>query len=437
MKWTFDKIVFVIITLLPHFTSGQQLDSNFIESKLKFTDKVDSTLFLEGKTFGAYVGTSSSVEINNDFAITNSVFQDRFKFRRTKFSKGFDFSNNTYSDKFYMSTVKSFSPSSLHVSIFDTIMNFDSSVLIDFNISNSYYKENAYIRQDSIHNGNFEHSIFYKDVDFTLTKFSGTTNFLKTQFDGKVFFRSNSFYDKIVFTNSTFNDDLILDDCSLPDTLFFDGIKEIKKPIDFSYVNTEKTSNGYCNIILSGTDISKLKLSYSQFRIFFNITDRIETKKIIYERLLAVQKTNGFVEGYKILDKEYKSYKNKIDNPTLGKFYDFLDSFWWDYGYDKNRIFLWSFLLFLIFTFINTLLLRKKVLFEKVIESKKLNALLSNKSYPAIVISFFITGYLFFGLKFDVENLKYKNITLTFYLFFVYVVGLICIAYMANLVIKL
>ncbi|WP_299244130.1 pentapeptide repeat-containing protein [uncultured Aquimarina sp.] len=427
----------LIILLFPLIVLSQNVNADLIQSKLKFKNQIDTILSIDGKTFNKYVGTSGNVIVEENFSLKNSIFRDRFKFRRTKFKKGFDFSDNVYNDKFYMATVKSYHPCSLHLSTFDTIMTLDSSVLIDFNLSNSYHKGLSYIRQDSIYNGNFEHSIFYKDVDFTLTKFSGITNFQNTEFKEKVIFLNNSFYDKIIFTNSSFNNELLLDDCSLPDSLFFDGIKNIKTPIDFSYVNTEKTKNGYCNVILSGTDISKLKLSYSQFRLFFNETDRIETKKIIYERLLAVQKDNGFVEGYKILDKEYKSYKNNTDHPTFGKFYDFLDSFWWDYGYDKNRIFIWSFLLYLIFVLINTWLLYRKILFEKVLDSKKLHKLLSKKSYPTIVISLFVTGYLFFGLKFEVENLKYKNLTLTFYLFFIYITGLICIAYMANLIIKL
>ena len=137
------------------------------------------------------------------------------------------------------------------------------------------------------------------------------------------------------------------------------------------------------------------------------------------------------------------------ENSTIGgHFFNCLNKHWWGYGYDKELIIRNTILLFLLFSFINSLFFKQLSL--KLYEMSKLlkirdeiksknKFILFLKVFP---IATFYTGFIFFGLYFKIDKLKYSEnlkgwkILNLMYFFTVYLVGLVCIGYLANYVLS-
>lgn len=128
-----------------------------------------------------------------------------------------------------------------------------------------------------------------------------------------------------------------------------------------------------------------------------------------------------------------------------GQLRNWIDKHWWGYGYSKELIVINSIILYLLFSFINTFFL--KHLTTKVYKAEKINeyweetkgsvAQIFIKSIP---FSLFYTAQIFFGFKFDVDKLMYKEnlqgwkIFNLVYFITIFLSGLICLAYLMNYV---
>lgn len=51
------------------------------------------------------------------------------------------------------------------------------------------------------------------------------------------------------------------------------------------------------------------------------------------------------------------------------------------------------------------------------------------------IYCFIYTGYIFWGIKLKLENIKLSNVSLALWIIFQYIVGIICLAYIANIII--
>jgi hypothetical protein len=198
---------------------------------------------------------------------------------------------------------------------FDSLADFyDADFASDAYFSEARFDSDAY----------FVSAYFASDADFYDADFVSEANFNAARFDSLADFRYARFDSLAYFEGAEFGSEFILDGCLLPDILFFNDVKT-EQEIDFTYTLTDTIpgSKKRCVIDLYKTDISKIKLDYSRFRILRD-TSRYQRRQLsnIYEQVLKMQKVQGFIDGYEVADKEYQEFQLTYnrENPYLASF---------------------------------------------------------------------------------------------------------------------
>jgi len=200
-------------------------------------------------------------------------------------------------------------------------------------------------------------------------------------------------------------------------------------------------------IFLYDFDLNSLDtrwLGYELFKPDSTMSD--EKFNSIYLDLLSHFKSKGFDDSYVELDKEYRSWNNRRQGKP---FKDWIQRTWSNYGYDKSKIVWNTIYIFLFFSFLNSLWLKtmSKYLYkdENVWKSAHKNRKKAKWTRWVFNIppSLFYTSRIFFALGFRYDNLIYKDklnngkVFYLLYFFAIFVIGLICLAYIINFVISL
>lgn len=310
-------------------------------------------------------------------------------------------------------------------------------------------------------------------VTFSSASFLKTADFSNATFSNYVFFQDTKFSNVAAFNNMHVKDSTLFsfNGAILPDTLCFENIQFIKNDIDLTaadfrdsvvpyfqkgevlnkwpltlrfkdsvIAHSKFKRNRKCNIFLFNVDISKFHIDYIHFKLLFTDPSPsghyiipTDEREGIYESLLKNFKDRGQNESYKLLDIEYREFKWSIA-PIYIRWWGFLDKWWWNYGYNKEWVFLWAIgflFLFSIITFTKINYLNKEVY---VIEN--IPFISSVSTGRRIWYSIIYTCSLFFRLTLKLDKIKYTHILWTIYIFIVYLSGIICIAYMANFVLQ-
>jgi len=302
------------------------------------------------------------------------------------------------------------------------------------------------------------------------------------------------FHSKANFENTVFREGANFYKAILPDTMDFRFVKNVGREIDFTYCLPPRYSNK-CLIALADADISKIKLRMDLFKLWFpadsvfnenstgidSIIAKIDTsstlditgidsaksvidtvykkgiwvidsltydhKVSIYEQLLNKIKDDGLKESYKILDIDYRQFKyehQRRENQwnvftPIGHYWNV---HWWNYGYNKEKVFWWTFLLLFIFTLLNITCFNKlnesiyPIDFLKRTDYQILSGY--NSSIYYIICAAMYTAIIFFRLKISVSNFGKgairKHPWLFTYFMLIYVSGLICLGFIANII---
>ncbi|MDB5284715.1 MAG: hypothetical protein JWO06_3790 [Bacteroidota bacterium] len=189
------------------------------------------------------------------------------------------------------------------------------------------------------------------------------------------------------------------------------------------YLDTISYSKIQINI--AGTDINKIDLEYKYFNLYFDSTSN-DQKSSIYQSLIDKYQKEGKTESKELVDVDYRNFQGGIVN--------FFSNWWWNYGYSKGRVFLWALLFLGIFTFINY---RYLDYLNRIIY--KMEFIPKIKNIPAGTrwwYAFIYTGIIFFSLRIKVENINFNRRREALYLLSIYTIGIVCLAYMANFVLK-
>jgi hypothetical protein len=210
-----------------------------------------------------------------------------------------------------------------------------------------------------------------------------------------------------------------------------DGVLDLAT---FSYVEGQT-----CILAVNQTDLSKVKLDYALFNLDKNGLG-IPQAEAIYKQLLANQEKSGYKDGYQKADIEFRKMEN-LKQGHYGKFLNWLQENWNNYGYNKEKIFINALWIFVIFFVLNIGWYR--LLIDNGYTITELQAACQNlksKSWPAKAVLYpfyglFYTGILFWGLKLDFDKLKMKNGFMAVWILVQYISGLIVLAYIANIVI--
>lgn len=394
--------------------------------------------------------THARKEINELKSVTSSfrnlsfegvTFDSLADFKMVKFKHNVQFYNSVFSGK-----------STFAYSVFEGSTSFWGSIFNDPNIDFSSTTYDLDIGGGS----SFLESHFKKAVDFNgvyfkneaffvLTKFDDTVSFWQTDFRKVAHFNSAIFSNIAFFSMVKFEDGADFGGAILPDTLYFYDVTEIGKEIDLTS-GILPPKNKVCYINLTGSNIEKIRINYDQFKLFF-LPSKTTNNEItaVYEKLLKKFHDDGFADSYKKLDIEFQKYNY---NKSGQWFRSWLQEWWWNYGYNKEKIFQNSFTLLLIFFIINVLigvkwgynfLIKEVYEVENIeLEVERLEAKYASQKiklfFSWLPMVFIYTCMLFFILNLNIKHIRYRHKYALTYLLSVFMIGLVCAAYIINFV---
>jgi hypothetical protein len=366
--------------------------------------------------------TNNPIIFNNTVDFNEIVFLQKPIFNFTKFNDRVNFNNTNFTGQ---------------------IDCYNSEFKNRFSICNTHFC--AYT--------DFGRSIFHNSANFSGITVSGYLDF------GNTVFERVCYLDNIHF-NNTDTSTLYFENTTFPDTLIFSYNSRIFNEIDFTNANFHDDrrvdkNNGEVlptYIYLYGTDISKLRLDYIHYKLFFpdklngrdsayGITKLIDNdeKETIYETLLENFKKHGQQESYKLLNIEYSTFK--LQQHWWSYIFSCIQKWWWNFGYNKEMIFLWTIVFIIFFSVITYFFIYSLNTNVYKIDNIPINQLweirTSRKDFwNRLWFSFMYTSSVFFKLTLKIENIQFKNKRGTAFLILVYTMGIICIAYMANFVLQ-
>jgi len=228
----------------------------------------------------------------------------------------------------------------------------------------------------------------------------------------------------------------------LPDTLEIDYVR-FTNPNSILNISLDSVTTKLCNILFVNAEISNMEIHIPYFNICFAPNTSDEEKHYIYLKLLENFTTRKQNQSYESADKQFRKFKYTHSGSWLGFLVNWIDKHWWDYGYNKYLVIRNAVLLNFFFFFINLFLFRKLVnVGYKILKFSRINAAIDKKyknRFKNLLVKspyiFLYTSYIFWGLKLDINNLSIHKLSLFSYVFLQYIVGLVCLAYLTNLII--
>ena len=195
----------------------------------------------------------------------------------------------------------------------------------------------------------------------------------------------------------------------------------------FDSTTTNKTA-----LNIAGVNPNKLDIDYKFFSLYFNPDADENTKSATFQGLLEKYKANGESANYRAVDIDYRNMQ--------GGFFNFLSRYWWNYGYDKARIVLWSLGFMFLFSLINYFKLKYVILAYKIesIEKWVTDRYQGRpfRGFYAGLASLLYTGALFFGIKLNFEKFDFKKTGYSLIILFQFLLGLVCTGFIINLILS-
>lgn len=458
----------------------EEIEKNIRKAGMAITNMIgDSAITNES---GLYKKISNRRFTDFDWKINHSndtigAVQDYYKYR---FKDSILFNNTCFWQDLDLSLARcvsyvSFHLSELHGKALFSWTQFHTSVVF----SRSKFRKDA-IFQHAVFDGStdFFQSHFYAAADFYGSRFGENTNFGNirsfkeanfsfTQIDADCSFKNAELIQCCLFNNSQINacldfsgarfdslanfscctvkGSIVFNNTTLPAFLDLSGISSINGIIDLTQIKMNEKSRP-CFINLVDSDVSKIRLHYEDFQLWFPANTSYETKCKAYEGLLRSLHSFGFISGYEKLDIEYLQLKYAYHGQYIKNEFQ---RAWWNYGYDKERIFSWLFWIVLLLTIINSLFIRS--LMGSIYEMKYLNYSKVSERYKLHhpLLAFFLnipTGFLYtvillvggaFGIKFSSDQLRFPNFIGMLYIISVGLLGISCSAFVLKFIFDL
>ena len=284
---------------------------------------------------------------------------------------------------------------------------------------------------------------FASGADFEGAQFYSSVDLWSARFDRFAVFAEVAFGSLVDFSWAKFPGVALFHGATLPSKLDFRHVTDIGQEIDFTQCRPPR-EGGKCHIALVGADISKVRLSMRHFELWFpdDPTPTYEERLSVYESVLQKLKDDGYMDSHQILDIEYRKFKFRSKGNVYWYITDTLQRWWWNYGYNPERIFVWAFGLWLCFSLVNVGLYRKlnkevyTIEFLDTMHYYFLHGVRKRMIYALEVVTY--TAIVFFGLKLDLRKFKKGAIKrhpcLFVYLMKVYVLGLLIYVISVNVI---
>lgn len=429
-------------------------------------------------------------------SLRDTIFKADAVFSKDTFTNKVEFFSTKFASQARFRYCKFDSPTYFSYSTFDTFVSFNSAVFqSDASYFGTSFKELTSFENVQFHKGaDFSLTTFDTNVSFAIAHFHNNADFSYATFLSAVNFNATKFSNKLKLANITVgqNAKIKFKYCTLPDTIDlsynpnFNSSESTVLDLSLSDFSDDIDSNVYSTwtkikqlftwylfpakcvsnnkiknihwINLYNTDISKIKIDYIHFRLYFEseredlLTDergspigylKIEdvslskdAKLAVYEQLLKNFKDRGLLESYKYLDIEYQHFKNH------DMFFD-VEEWWWGYGYEKKRIFIHAILFFLLFSLLNFFKIHDLngettsgyylgfIPNELYSENEKISLkILLQRSWASLVYTFIV----FFQPTLKLDNVRPKNVGAMIWVLFIYSIGLFCLGYIANFI---
>lgn len=243
------------------------------------------------------------------------------------------------------------------------------------------------------------------------------------------------FNSKLIFDNCTFGAKASLFNLKV-DTVIFKNCTDIPYPLFVSADSAKKE----VFIELVNSNVNNLRFDYTdKFQLFFGESVSEETKNNTYQSLLAKYKLEGKPQNIEKIDIEYKRHQYKT-NWLMWPVW-LLDYVWWRYGYSKWLVIVWTLVflgVFFTYNFRNWDGMRRIYgVFDKeeLAQMGQLSQKKRNRRKASFVLLY--TSYIFFSLRIEFDKLKYASTKFLTAFFVQYIVGLICLFFLANAIFKL
>jgi uncharacterized protein YjbI with pentapeptide repeats len=295
----------------------------------------------------------------------------------------------------------------------------------------------------------FTETLFNKITDFRDVIFlNPKALFKRAIFAGESFWEGALLSDTTDFSHATFKQTRNFNKTQLPIYLNLSNLslKELTTPIRFDLAVTDSLQKRWgnkqkCRVLLNTfTDISKIVLDASKFTIVFDSTMKYDEKVGVYEQVIKKCKEVGFAESTKGFDIELQKLQLRHGYPIIGGFLIWLNDYWWNFGYEKSKIFRNTGIAFLIsfLIFFFRLPDYARVYFPSQMGVRKEDA--SNLhlfTWMRFRVALFYTALIFFTWKMEHGEINYRNYPMkTLIIYTIFTVGIIHLAYLAGAVIS-
>jgi hypothetical protein len=270
-----------------------------------------------------------------------------------------------------------------------------------------------------------------KDDHYRLLTFSAC--YINSNFDIRV--ADSLYHSKVVFDNCSFGALASIFNINV-DTIEFRNCSNIPYPL---FLTADPAKKVTCLQLISSS-VTNIRFDYTEkFKLYFDKDISEETKNNTYQSLLAKYKAEGKPENLEKIDIEYKRYQYRQHVYSWPLW--LLDYVWWRYSYSKWLVIVWCFIFLGGFFWYNWVHWDDMQTVYRIYAADKAKGkakaeepvLLPRK----LVYVFVFTSFIFFSLRVDFDKLKYSDRRYLFIFFLQYLVGLICLFFLANAIFKI
>lgn len=229
-------------------------------------------------------------------------------------------------------------------------------------------------------------------------------------------------------------------------SLNFDNLIKLENTKDQPALELERTIN------LREIDLEKIILPYDRFSFHVDSSQSDQHRIWIYQKLLKRLNNEGLTAQHQKYNTDYTELVDKINRR---EFTNWISKVWWNKGRNKGRVVYWGMGCFVFFLLFNFILIKSmpsvyypetfKVYFQ--LKSRRYqqgcNGRIINWRFTSAFCLgwyyfwgvFWYTAFIFWGLKLNLDILKFKSLWLVSYIITQYSLGLIFVAYIVSFVI--
>ncbi|MBB2150670.1 hypothetical protein [Pedobacter gandavensis] len=229
-------------------------------------------------------------------------------------------------------------------------------------------------------------------------------------------------------------------------SLNFDNLIRLENTNDQPALELERTIN------LREIDLERITLPYDRFSFHVDSSQSDQHRIWIYQKLLRRLNNEGLTAQHQKYNTDYTELVDKINRR---EFTNWISKVWWNKGRNKGRVIYWGIGCFVFFLLFNFILVKSmpsvyypntfKVYFE--LKSRRYrqgcNGNIINWRFTSAFCLgwyylwgvFWYTTFIFWGLRLNLDILKFKSLWLVSYIITQYTLGLIFVAYIVSFVI--